>query len=436
MASLSRGHHALGTTRSPITFYDQKSITTVLVYLLLSCPYFLPVKAKFNLDATEASFRTKGALGERPSGLSRISHYISGHQRFSKRGQYHIYSGEFLAIPALTRPPPLPFLCLPSAVVSRVVSIDSSLDVHALFHSLLPKLYKTNACLIVTSVKPKSIWMVLKTHFEILVSTRIRRSGGLYSGFYEYESYGTTISAATTFLFSPAGNRTKTEFMQIIGFINNISRCTVRFRPFASGSVFLISASLVCVSTSALRPHLRPRPGLRLRPRPHIVVRDDSNSTSQPRSGALNMIAALGPWILKDPGVRSNMKGFIQQVIVDEFASGEGYLEFGDCEVAGTMVKQGMVWTSQDVSVSFSVSVSVSVSAFFPSSLISHFSLLTSHFFSLPFPSPPPPLPPVLPPSPFPLPLSFFPLPPSLSSSFLFFSECLRFSNASLPIEY
>ncbi|KIK50550.1 hypothetical protein GYMLUDRAFT_51129 [Collybiopsis luxurians FD-317 M1] len=60
------------------------------------------------------------------------------------------------------------------------------------------------------------------------------------------------------------------------------------------------------------------------------------------------MTAALGPWIMKHPDVRSNMEGFIQQFVAGVFSSGEGYLRCIACEVIGTMVKQGMDWTSQD----------------------------------------------------------------------------------------
>lgn len=38
----------------------------------------------------------------------------------------------------------------------------------------------------------------------------------------EYESYDTPTSAATTFLLSLAGNRTKVAFLPILGFINRV----------------------------------------------------------------------------------------------------------------------------------------------------------------------------------------------------------------------
>ncbi|KAF5381241.1 hypothetical protein D9757_007902 [Collybiopsis confluens] len=180
-------------------------------------------------------------------------------------------------------------------------------------------------------VKPKSTWTLLKPHFETLVSTfafphlcftpskqslwesdpvdYIRVSVD------EYESYATPVSAATTFLFSLAGNRTKTAFMPILGFINNILR---------------------------------------------------SSAPPQQRFGALNITAALGPWIMKHPDVRNNMEEFLQQFVVKDFTAPEGYLRgivsisvvlCGDvpgarrstswvaCEVVGTMAKQGLEWS-------------------------------------------------------------------------------------------
>jgi len=43
----------------------------------------------------------------------------------------------------------------------------------------------------------------------------------------EYESYSTPVSAATTFLFSLASNRTKSTFLPILGFINSVLRACV-----------------------------------------------------------------------------------------------------------------------------------------------------------------------------------------------------------------
>jgi hypothetical protein len=43
----------------------------------------------------------------------------------------------------------------------------------------------------------------------------------------EYENFATPVSAATSFLFSLASNRTKTTFMPVLGFINTVLRSYV-----------------------------------------------------------------------------------------------------------------------------------------------------------------------------------------------------------------
>ncbi|KAI3621267.1 nonsense-mediated mrna decay protein [Moniliophthora roreri] len=163
------------------------------------------------------------------------------------------------------------------------------------------------------SVKPKSTWSLLKPHFETLVSSfafphlcftpskqtlwqsdpvdYVRISVD------EYESYATPVSAATSFLFALAGNRTKTAFMPILGFINTVLR---------------------------------------------------SNSPAPQRFGALNMTAALGPWIMKHPDVKNNMEQFLLQFVTPEFTSNEPYMRAIACEVLGTVVKSGMTWTNEE----------------------------------------------------------------------------------------
>ena len=106
------------------------------------------------------------------------------------------------------------------------------------------------------SIKPKSTWGLLKPHFDTLVRSyvfpqmsftsakqelwesdpvdyvRVTVGGWHISStecfdtdimtIDEYEAYDTPLSAATTFLLSLASNRTKTTFMTILGFINNV----------------------------------------------------------------------------------------------------------------------------------------------------------------------------------------------------------------------
>ena len=115
------------------------------------------------------------------------------------------------------------------------------------------------------SIKPKSTWTLLKPSFETLVSSfvfpqlsfnatkqalwesdpvdYVRISVGTslfkiqkYKGLNllhtdEYENFATPVSAATSFLFSLASNRTKTTFMPILGFVNTVLRSYVPFSP-------------------------------------------------------------------------------------------------------------------------------------------------------------------------------------------------------------
>ena len=83
------------------------------------------------------------------------------------------------------------------------------------------------------------------------------------------------MAAATTFLLALAGNRTKTTFLPILGFINSI-----------------------------LRAHGPP----------------------EQRFGALNMTAALGRQIMKHPEVKGNMEQFMLQYVSPELESPEPYL--------------------------------------------------------------------------------------------------------------
>ncbi|KAF8157919.1 armadillo-type protein [Crassisporium funariophilum] len=163
-------------------------------------------------------------------------------------------------------------------------------------------------------VKPKTTWALLKPHFETLVSTFVfpqlsftNAKKTLWENdpvdyvrvsVDEYESYSTPVSAATTFLFSLASNRTKTTFLPILGFINSV-----------------------------LRAHGPP----------------------QQRFGALNMTAALGPYIMRHPDVKNNMESFMLQFVSPELASPEPYLRAIALEILGTVTKQGLVWSSADV---------------------------------------------------------------------------------------
>lgn len=112
------------------------------------------------------------------------------------------------------------------------------------------------------SVKPKSTWKLVKPHFQTLVSSfvfpqlsftparqeqwqsdpvdYVRASVGTflivvsrfpshYVPIDEYGNFATPVSSATTFLFSLVSNRTKSTFMPILGFINDVLRSCVSF---------------------------------------------------------------------------------------------------------------------------------------------------------------------------------------------------------------
>ena len=107
----------------------------------------------------------------------------------------------------------------------------------------------------------------------------------------EYEAYDSPVSAATSFLFSLASNRTKTAFMPILRFVNQV---------------------------------LQAKPG------------------APQRYGALNMTAALAPFIMRHPDVKGNMPQFLLQHVLPELSTPEPYMRAIACEVFGSMIKSGM----------------------------------------------------------------------------------------------
>ncbi|KAG6898392.1 hypothetical protein C0992_004102 [Termitomyces sp. T32_za158] len=125
-------------------------------------------------------------------------------------------------------------------------------------------------------IKPKSTWVLLKPSIERLTSSFVfpqlsfnetKKTSWendpvdyIRMAVDEYESFATPVSAATTFLFSLASNRTKSSFMPILGFINTVLR---------------------------------------------------SNSAPPQRFGALNMTAALAPWMMRHPDVKGNVEAFV-----------------------------------------------------------------------------------------------------------------------------
>ncbi|KAF4617901.1 hypothetical protein D9613_006252 [Agrocybe pediades] len=162
-------------------------------------------------------------------------------------------------------------------------------------------------------VKPKSTWVQLKPHFDSLVAKFVfpqlsfnDQRKELWESdpvdyvrvsLDEYETFTTPVAAATTFLLSLAGNRTKATFLPILGFINSI-----------------------------LRVHGSP----------------------EERFGALNMTAALGRQIMKHPEVKNNMEQFMLQFVSPELESPQPFLRAIALEILGTVTKQGLVWSSEE----------------------------------------------------------------------------------------
>ncbi|KAF7298645.1 Importin N-terminal domain-containing protein [Mycena indigotica] len=163
-------------------------------------------------------------------------------------------------------------------------------------------------------IKPKSTWTLLKPHAQTLVESFVfpqlsfnaSREQLWESDPIEYvrmnvdesESFSTPVSAATTFLFSLASNRTKTTFMPILGFVNGVLR--------------------------------------------------SENASSSQKFGALNMTAALGPWIMRHPDVSPNMEQFVLQFVTPNFTRPEAYLRAIACEVVGTVTKDGLSFSSEE----------------------------------------------------------------------------------------
>ncbi|KAL1950524.1 hypothetical protein VTO73DRAFT_5648 [Trametes versicolor] len=161
-------------------------------------------------------------------------------------------------------------------------------------------------------VKPKSTWGLLKPHFENLVSSYVFPQLSfnatkqeqwttdpiefVRTTVDEFEAFDSPVSAATSFLFSLASNRTKTTFLPILGFINRVLQ---------------------------------------------------SKPAAPQRYGALNMTAALGPFIMRHPEVKGNMEQFMIQNVLPEFTATEPYMRAVASEVLGTVIKAGFKFSNE-----------------------------------------------------------------------------------------
>lgn len=58
-----------------------------------------------------------------------------------------------------------------------------------------------------------------------------------------------------------------------------------------------------------------------------VLTRPYPRSAAPPQKfGALNMTAALGPWMMRHPDVKNNMEAFVMQFVTPEFGAQEAYL--------------------------------------------------------------------------------------------------------------
>jgi hypothetical protein len=98
------------------------------------------------------------------------------------------------------------------------------------------------------------------------------------------------------------------------------------------------------------------------------------NAAPEQKFGALNMTAALGPWIMRHPEVKNNMEQFMLQFVTPELASPQPYIRaivrlftfsvlseiYNSCliilqalEILGTVTKAGLTWSDKEVCLNF-----------------------------------------------------------------------------------
>jgi hypothetical protein len=145
-------------------------------------------------------------------------------------------------------------------------------------------------------IKPKSIWILLKPHVDSLVANfafpQLAFNASKQAMWEadpveyvraivdEYENFSSPVSGATSFFLSLASNRTKTAFLPMLQFINTVLR---------------------------------------------------SNLTPAQRFGALTMMSALGPFIVRHPDVKGSIEQFMVQYVLPGFTSQEPYLRSVVC---------------------------------------------------------------------------------------------------------
>ncbi|KAH7885476.1 armadillo-type protein [Phlebopus sp. FC_14] len=162
-------------------------------------------------------------------------------------------------------------------------------------------------------IKPKSTWALLKPHVESLVANLVFPQlcfnaskqqlwesdpvEYIRASVDEYENFSSPVAGATSFILSLSSNRTKTSFLPMLTFVNSVL---------------------------------------------------NSNPAPPQKFGALNITAALGPFIMRHPEVRGNIEQFMMQHVLPQFSASEPYLRAIACEVLGTVVKNGLQWTDPE----------------------------------------------------------------------------------------
>ncbi|KAH9980072.1 ARM repeat-containing protein [Lactifluus volemus] len=162
-------------------------------------------------------------------------------------------------------------------------------------------------------VKPQSTWVLLKPHFESLVSNFVFPNLSFTparqelwqsdpidytrTSIDEYENYSSPVAAATTFLCQLVSSRTKSTFLPILGFVNTVL---------------------------------------------------DAHPAAPQRFGALNMLSALAPFAMRHPDVKLKMEDFTLQHVLPEFTAPEGYMRAVANEVVAAEVRNRLTWTSDE----------------------------------------------------------------------------------------
>ncbi len=74
----------------------------------------------------------------------------------------------------------------------------------------------------------------------------------------------------------------------------------------------------------------------------------NSKPAAPQRYGALNMTAALGPFMMRHPDVKGGMQQFLLTHVFPEFTAPEPYMRAIACEVLGTVIKSGFKFTNKE----------------------------------------------------------------------------------------